>query len=183
MPPERVRVDFRKYPDIQHWQYDLFWLAEDEYGAWLWGPPGTRAQRSDEPPITFSSTNLKLVTHDWWAGIWQESGEPEVYVDIATPAVWSEGRVTLVDLDLDVVRVRSGAVRVLDEDEFAEHQVVLGYPRDLIEGARDACERVRVMLERNEEPFATVAAARLAEALVLAEARSGAERNASEVRD
>ena len=173
MPPERIRVDFRKYPDAQHWQYDLRWLAEDEYGAWLWGPPGTRAQRSDEPPITFSSTNLKLVTDGWWAGIWQASGEPEVYVDIATPAVWSEGRVTLIDLDLDVVRLRSGAVRVLDEDEFAEHQVALGYPRELIEGARESCERVRVMLERNEEPFATVAATRLAQACGLAEEQPG----------
>ena len=167
MPPDRVRVDFRKYPDTQHWQYDLRWLAEDDHGTWLWGPAGTRAQRSDEPPITFKSTNLKLVTDDWWAGIWQETGEPEVYVDICTPAVWSEGRATMVDLDLDVARLRSGAVRVLDEDEFAEHQVALAYPPELIEGALDACERVRGMIERNEEPFATIAAGRLAEAVAL----------------
>lgn len=175
MPPDRIRVDFRKYPDSQHWQYDLLWLAEDEYGTWLWGPPGTLAQRSDEPPIAFESTNLKLVTEDWWAGIWQERGEPEIYVDIATAPVRSEGRVTMIDLDLDVVRLRSGAVRVLDEDEFAEHQVELGYPRELIEGARASCERVRAMLERNEEPFATVAPARLAEALALQEVPASPE--------
>lgn len=74
----------------------------------------------------------------------------------------------MVDLDLDVARLRSGAVRVLDEDEFAEHQVALGYPPELIEGALAACERVRRMIERNEEPFATVAAGRLAEAVALA---------------
>ncbi|MXY72774.1 MAG: DUF402 domain-containing protein, partial [Dehalococcoidia bacterium] len=81
-------------------------------------------------------------------------------------------RATMVDLDLDVARLRSGAVRVLDEDEFAEHQVALAYPPALIEGALDACERVRGMIERNEEPFATVAAGRLTEAVALAQAAS-----------
>ena len=175
MPPDRIRVDFRKYPDTQHWQYEVSPLAEDGHGVWLWAPPGAPARRGDEPPVLFPSTTLHLVSGDWWGGYWQESGEPEVYIDICTPAIWSEGRVTMIDLDLDVIRERSGAVHVLDEDEFAEHQVALGYPRDLIEDARAACERVRAMLERDEEPFATVAAARLAEALALQEAAASPE--------
>ena len=170
MPPDRVRIDFRKYPDSTHWQYDLFPLAEDGYGRWLWGPPGTRAQRGDEPPIAFDYTNVKLVSPDWWAAMWSTTGEPEVYVDICAPAVWSEGRVTMVDLDLDVVRLRSGAVRLLDEDEFAEHQVALAYPPELIEGALAAAERVRAMLSAGEEPFASAGEARLAEALALQDA-------------
>lgn len=170
MPPDRVRIDFRKYPDSTHWQYDLLPLAEDDYGHWLWGPPGTRAQRAEEPAITFDYTNVKLVSHDWWAAMWSTTGEPEIYVDICTPAVWSEGRVTMVDLDLDVVRLRSGAIHLLDEDEFAEHQVALAYPPELIEGALSAAERVRAMLLAREEPFASAGDARLAEALALQEA-------------
>ena len=165
--PDRVLVDFRKYPDTKHWQYELSWLAEDEHGVWLWGPPDTPAQRGDEPPITFDYTNVKLVSRDWWAAIWSTTDDPEVYVDITTPAVWSEERVTMIDLDLDVIRLRTGAVHTLDEDEFAEHQVALAYPQELIEGALASTERVRAMLTRDDEPFATVAAARLAEALAL----------------
>lgn len=173
MPSDRVLIDFRKYPDAKHWQYELSWLAEDDYGTWLWGPPGTYARRGDEPPITFDWTNVALVTGDWWSPIWSsaiwgDSDDPEVYVDICTPAVWSEGRATMIDLDLDVVRLRSGEVRLLDEDEFAEHQVALAYPRELIDGARAAAERVRAMLEGGEEPFASAGAARLAEAMALA---------------
>ncbi|WP_180935649.1 DUF402 domain-containing protein [Nocardioides ungokensis] len=33
-----------------------------------------------------------------------------------------------VDLDLDVVRGRTGRVWIDDEDEFAEHRVRFGYP-------------------------------------------------------
>lgn len=73
----------------------------------------------------------------------------------------------MIDLDLDVIRLRTGAVHTLDEDEFAEHQVALAYPQELIDGALASTERVRAMLTRNDEPFATVAAARLAEALAL----------------
>ena len=167
MPPDRVLIDFRKHPDAKHWQYEVSRLAEDQYGAWLWAPPGTPAQRGDDPPITFDTTTITLVSRDWWVAFWQASGEPEVYVDICTPAVWGEGRATMIDLDLDVIRLRSGEVRVVDEDEFAEHQVALAYPRELIEGALAAAERVRAMLAANEEPFATVAAARLAEAVAL----------------
>ena len=174
--PDRVLIDFRRYVDRKHWQYELSWLAEDECGTWLWGRASTSAQRGDEPPITFDGTNLQLVGRDWWAASWPASGEPEVYVDICTAAVWGEGRVTMIDLDLDVVRDRSGAVHVLDEDEFAEHQVAVAYPRELIEGAVAACERVRAMLERGDEPFATAASARMAEALALERAASPPER-------
>lgn len=168
MPPDRVLIDFRKYPDAKHWQYEFSLLAEDGYGAWLWGPAGTPAQKGDEPPTTFETTTVKLVTNDWWAAMWHGWSEPEIYVDIITPAVWSEDRITMIDLDLDVIRLRSGEVRVVDEDEFAEHQVALAYPDELIEGARAAAERVRAMLEGGEEPFASAGAARLAEAMALA---------------
>ena len=176
MPPDRILVDFRKYPDRKHWQYELSWLAEDEYGTWRWAPAGTPAQRGDDPPITFETLNLGLISREWWAAMWRASGEPEVYVDICTAALWGEGRVTMIDLDLDVVRDRSGAVHILDEDEFAEHQVALAYPRELIEGAVAACERVRAMLERGDEPFATAAPARMAEALALERAPSPPQR-------
>ena len=164
---DRVLIDFRKYPETKHWQYELSWLAEDDYGTWLWGPPGTAAQRGDEPPITFDTTNIQLVSRDWGAVAWRASGEPEAYVDIVAPAVWSEDRVTMVDLDLDVTRERSGAIRIHDEDEFAEHQVALAYPQELVDGAIAACERVRAMIVGGDEPFATAGAARLAEALAL----------------
>ena len=165
--PDRILIDFRKYPDSKHWRYEFLWLAEDAFGTWLWSPAGTPAQRGDEPPITFETLNVMLVSREWWAAMWPASGEPEVYVDMIAPAVWSEGRVTMIDLDLDVLRRRSGEIHIDDEDEFATHQVALAYASELIEGALAACERVRAMLTREDEPFATAARARIAEALAL----------------
>ena len=41
-----------------------------------------------------------------------------------------------VDLDLDVVRGTDGPLVVDDEDEFAEHQVALGYPPEVVAPGR-----------------------------------------------
>ena len=162
MAGDRVHVDFRKYPDTKHWHCDLTLLGEDDYGQWLWGAAGTPAERGDEGLKPRLQPMVELVTKEWWAPIWFGSGEPEIYVDIIEPAVWENGRVTMLDLDLDVVRRRDGSVYIDDEAEFAEHQVTLAYPQELIDGALSACERVRTMVERNAEPFATVGPARLA---------------------
>lgn len=169
MARDRVHVNFRKYPDTKYWQYDLTLMGEDDYGRWLWGPAGTPAQRTDEPVRTLEQTMVKLVGNEWWAAMWFAAGEPELYVDIIAPAVWEDGRVTMIDLDLDVVRRRDGSVYIDDEDEFAEHQVSLQYPQALIDGALAATERVQGMLARNDEPFATIGPARLAAAIACAE--------------
>ncbi len=67
--------------------------------------------------------------------------------------MWDGDTVTMVDLDLDVVQTLEGRVMVLDEDEFAEHQVSYGYPRELIALARSACDDVRSALSTSTEPY------------------------------
>jgi protein associated with RNAse G/E len=60
----------------------------------------------------------------------------------------------MVDLDLDVIRVRAtGSVEVVDEDEFAEHQVRYGYPEDVVRRAREVADRLAATLNHTE-PFA-----------------------------
>lgn len=164
-----ILVDFRKWPDSRHWQYSMFDLAEDEHGRWLWAPPGITAQRGEDPAITWDFPGVKLITQDWYSAIWSCALEtPEqwrVYVDIVAPAEWHEGSVRMVDLDLDVYRSTDGKVRILDEDEFAEHQLKLKYPEHLISGAREAADRLLRMVSDEVEPFGRAGQRRLLEAL------------------
>jgi len=53
------------------------------------------------------------------------------------PSLWDGTVVTSVDLDLDVIRTFSGETKLLDEDEFEEHQIELGYPEVLVVQARE----------------------------------------------
>ena len=80
-----------------------------------------------------------------------------IYINIGTPPEWDGDRVTQIDLDLDVVMNLDGSVEVVDEDEFADHQVRFEYPRELIASTRAATEVAVQLLESGVEPFFEVA--------------------------
>jgi uncharacterized protein len=61
--------------------------------------------------------------------------------------------VTVVDLDLDVVRLRNGEVRLLDQDEFRQHQVEFAYPRTLVALASRQAVDVLESVTIGSEPF------------------------------
>lgn len=161
MSHERVRVVFRKYDGALHWHFDAVRLGEDEAGVWLGCPPNTPATRGDEPPRIWAAPGAVLFPRDgWWVATFNATPHKyEIYVDISTTPVWSSGdgadEVTMVDLDLDVVRMRDGEVRVLDEDEFAEHRVKYGYPPEVVAGARAATEWLAGVVGDDTEPFAS----------------------------
>jgi len=75
------------------------------------------------------------------------------YCDIAEPAVIEGGRVSLVDLDLDVWVSAAGDVVILDEDEFAAN-VVLSEPQRM--GARKGLHALLSMLEERQDAFAVL---------------------------
>jgi hypothetical protein len=62
----------------------------------------------------------------------------------------------MIDLDLDVSRWRdTGAVRVLDEDEFAEHQARYGYPDGVVAQAERTARWLLAAVSDGDEPFAS----------------------------
>lgn len=83
-----------------------------------------------------------------------------MYVDITDVPVWTVDRdqaaVRMADLDLDVVAPMREPVFVDDEDEFAEHQVRLGYPEAVIATARRECDTVYAEVCGRVEPYGTV---------------------------
>jgi uncharacterized protein len=152
-------VVYTKYDGSLHWHLTMRYLGQDEHGVWLGAPPGTSTQRGSEPPIVMDQPFVSLFPDGrWWTGTF--NGEPfrtEIYCDIGTPPRWpSPGEVTMADLDLDVLRVReSGEVMLVDEDEFAEHQVRYGYPAEVIGEAQRAAAFLQRAIAGGTEPFAS----------------------------
>lgn len=152
-----IRLTFRKYDGSLHWHSTLRRLGEDEHGLWLgWGRNHVIA-RGAEPPITVKEAYVQLVRFDdWWCGSFNAPPRiTEVYCDITTRAAWTApDEISLVDLDLDVLRFRDGRPSaIVDEDEFEEHQVRYQYPVDVIKAARDTADRLLAAVRANEEPF------------------------------
>ena len=144
--PRRVRVECRKWPDTPHWEFDGMRLGTDAHGTWVGITEGTLLS-SPNRAFHAAADHVTLVPHDdWWLATFygEDRQRPfDVYVDIATPAVWHHDElVRSVDLDLDVIRGTTGRVWVDDEDEFAAHRVQLSYPDDMVRSAVHSCERV-----------------------------------------
>jgi uncharacterized protein len=150
-----VHVDERKWPDRLHWQYSARRLGSDEHGVWLHTPVGTVARRGTEPPLELQHGFVVCVPDgEWWiAEFYWDHPWHETYVNVGTPPQWEGDRMTQVDLDLDVVRKVDGSVAVLDEDEFAQHQIAYQYSEDLIESTRSATRRAVELLTHSQEPF------------------------------
>jgi uncharacterized protein len=154
-----VRVAYTKYDGSLHWNMTMTWLGEDEYGVWTGAGPANTWRRGDGAPTEVGHSHVLLFPRDvWWTASFNtEPARTEIYCDISSPVRWLTPReVTMVDLDLDVVRRRDGEVVLLDEDEFAEHQVKYHYPDDVIAASLESAAWLQVALADGTEPFATV---------------------------
>ena len=160
MTPPAVHLSFTKWDGSLHWHFDALPLGEDEHGAWLGVPAGTEVSRGDGTTFVSDAFAVLVPAEAWWtAAFYGEPFEPprgepvEVYVDVCTPAQWDGGKMTAVDLDLDVVRFPDGTVGLLDEDEFQDHLVRFGYPAEVVDAARAAADLIAAALEGRTEPF------------------------------
>lgn len=160
MSDERtIRVVYTKYDGSLHWHHNALLLGEDEHGVWAGARAGQSMRRGQEPLVVFPQPFVMLFPGDgWWTGSFNaEPHRTEIYCDIATVPSWPDpGTVTMVDLDLDVIRKRDGRIYLDDEDEFEAHRVRHGYPPEVVAAARDSAERLLKAVREDTEPFASV---------------------------
>jgi hypothetical protein len=155
-----VRLEMTKWGDRPHWAFAASWLGSDEHGDWIGIPQGTPMDRPGahyEPPVPQVGLvpSFALPEHErgWLATFHQVPSHIRVYVDMTTPPVWDGSTLRAVDLDLDVVYGREGDVVVDDEEEFAEHQVELGYPVEIIALAETSRDRVYAAILAEDAPY------------------------------
>ncbi|MFE2188448.1 DUF402 domain-containing protein [Streptomyces sp. NPDC059455] len=164
--PDLVSVNYRKYDGSLHWNLRMRRLGEDDHGVWLGLPGGGVMRKGYGPMVPIACAHVVLLPRDaWWTAAFNAPPrETEIYCDIATPAQWvSSHEVTMVDLDLDVIRKRADGRTLLDdEDEFAEHQVRYGYPADVIAEAEAAGRWLMEAVDGRAEPFGDASKAWLA---------------------
>jgi hypothetical protein len=140
-------------------------LGADEHGTWLGAPPGSQCQRGGAEPVTFPQAYVLLIPRSggWTMTCNAEPCWTELYIDITTVPRWVAGdQVEMVDLDLDVVRHFDGSAKLLDEDEFAEHQVRYGYPAEVTSQAEQTASAMLAAVTSGIEPFGEVCRAWLA---------------------
>jgi hypothetical protein len=163
MTGERVTIERHKWPDVPHYEYDAVHLGDDEHGSWFAAPVGNDVRRAGAVLFATRQPSLYLLPAGgkpwmaWFGEVAAGAFDFDVYVDVGTVPVRTPGRITMVDLDLDVVRRGSGSIDVLDEDELVLHATAYGYPPELVDHARAVAAEVVALLEMGDEPFAAVA--------------------------
>lgn len=156
MGSDLVRVIYRKYDGSLHWNQLAWRLGEDEHGVWVGAPAGTPVRRGHEAGTPAEAAHAMLFPRGaWWTAVFNEAPHrTEIYCDITTVPSWPlADEVTMVDLDLDVRRRRTGEVQLLDEDEFAEHRLRYAYPDDVVVEAERAAAGLVDALRDGVEPF------------------------------
>lgn len=102
-----------------------------------------------------------LSTEYYWGDRWysvfrfrEPSGElRNYYCNVNTPARLEDGRLTFVDLDIDVLVAPDFSLRVLDEDEFDAHERLYDYPPEFRGRARGALAEVCELIRLRRFPF------------------------------
>ncbi len=157
-PGDPIRVELTKWVDGPHWEFDGLFLGSDQHGDWIGFPAGTLMARPGmevRPP----NHQVGLVPSGadpdraWLATFHGPGGNVRTYVDMTSVPRWDGSVVRAVDLDLDVIEELDGTVFVDDEDEFAEHQVLFGYPPEVIALAEATRDAVLAAVTAREAPF------------------------------
>ena len=151
-----VRVAYEKSDGRPHWEFDALRLGVDDHGVWLGVRRGTHQARPGLS-VAAAADHVVLVAasgeHCTTFHSDRDRAAIEVYVDITCGHRWQDGRITMFDLDLDVIRRWDGTVVIDDEDEFAAHRVRFEYPDDVVESALAATQSLQSQLERESAPF------------------------------
>jgi hypothetical protein len=151
-----VRVEFTKWDGREHWAYDGRYLGSDAYGDWIGHPAGTLMAR---PGLSLSDTRswLTLVPaggRPWLAAFNAPGHRLRIYIDLTTVPSWQDTVLRTIDMDLDVVVPQDGRDPFIDdEDEFAEHRELFGYPPDVVTLTEQAAKELLVAVIAEEPPF------------------------------
>ena len=151
-----VTVAMTKWGSRPHWHYEGLYLGADDHGDWLGFPVGTHYRRPGKHLVADFGCVSLVPRHDaaHFAGFYDASYEADLYVDMCTPAEWDGATVRMVDLDLDVIRMRDERGLILaDEDEFELHRIELGYPPEIVTLAEESAERVYAAVQAGQPPY------------------------------
>lgn len=134
-PGTRADLRWRKWDGSRHWTIEGYYLGSDEWGDWFGQPPGLHSYRADRDILADGlSVTLLPVSGDFALTVNQAPPATyRIYIDLAWDVGWRDGVPGGIDMDLDVVWAIDGrGLWIDDRDEWEEHRVLYGYPREIV---------------------------------------------------
>lgn len=129
-----VEADERQYVVVTN----KTWVIEADGRKWY-----TR-----EPAICFFYT-------DRWYNVISMMRKNGVYYycNLASPSLYDGEAIKNIDYDLDVKLYPNGGYDILDQDEFEEHSMQMGYGPDVIDVVEGSLDLLLKVIDAHEAPF------------------------------
>lgn len=152
-----IQVHSTKYDGSLHYRYRMRLIREEEKQLILYAAPGEHVESYRGQMLT-TRHSLGIYWADSFYNLtvnWTSDWRPlSHYVNVATPAIWHDGTLRFVDLDLDIIWRYSPEELILDdEDEFEAHKTLFKYPEELIAQSWQSSEEVRRLITERQYPF------------------------------
>lgn len=153
----KVQVDSLYYTGKLNKRWCSYLLAE-EPGRWV-------LARSSGSPLWSSKghfwmpggPDLQIYPRGEWFNIYYlfdgEGALSYYYINVTMPPQLAGGRLTFVDLDLDLGVNRDLSYTIYDEDEFLSHCDMWRYPREVCERARATLDDLIARAARHDPIF------------------------------
>lgn len=120
-------------------------------------PAGTPTYGKHGQTVQAEDNAVEIYFTDRWYNVWhlrEHTTYPNLwYANIAMPAGFDGKTLRWVDLDLDIRCYLDGSLRVLDQDEFDQNRVGMGYTSEVVEHALAARDEVLQLGKSGIFPF------------------------------
>ena len=153
-----IKVVSTKYDGTPRDSYEAQLLDHDGSIVRIKVPAGTPTWVEKHGKIELSKDNIiEIYFTDRWYNVWhmrEHTTYPNLwYSNVAMPARFDGTKLQWVDLDIDIRCYLDGSLRVLDQEEFEQNRVEMGYPTEVVEYALAARDEVLQLGKLGEFPF------------------------------
>lgn len=159
---------WRKWGGGPHWEHECVYLGSDVHGDWVGQRDGWRSARPGVDTVS-DGDNVTLIPPSGEYAATLNATHPRIaiYIDVAWDLRWDAAAdpagipsPTGIDMDLDVVRARDGrGIWIDDRDEWDEHRVQYGYPRDIVERLETVAVELEAEVRAERAPYDRATAA------------------------
>jgi protein associated with RNAse G/E len=148
-------VESRSFDGRSRWEWRAEFVARAPSLLVLHSTQG-EAISSGDRSYPWPADTLQFYWTDRWYNIRAalRDGEPFFYsCNVAMPTVLGEGRISYVDLDLELAVTDALSATLEGEEDFDRNGRLMGYPPDVVQRARDAVAELRSLVRAGRPPF------------------------------
>jgi protein associated with RNAse G/E len=153
-----ITIVSRKYDRSLRDEYTAFLYAEDVERLVVYAPAGTpnydhRKQAWAASPDGLLEIYFKARWYNVWHICEQTSNVNQMYINLSTPVTITAAGIEWTDLDLDYRAHLDGRLERLDEEEYREHAISMGYSDAMQAQVQAAGAEIEALYRQRVDPF------------------------------